>query len=56
MRAWVMTGLCLLGLAGVTLEMGCYTEYEVRPTCNARWVPAYRGAFGRWHRGHWRCV
>ena len=41
---------------GASTTAGCYTEYEVRPTCNAVWVPAHRGAWGRWHRGHWRCV
>jgi len=51
-----MLSVCLLGLVGTSTLTGCYTEYEVRPTCNAVWVPAHRGAWGRWHRGHWRCV
>jgi hypothetical protein len=48
----------LLMLSVMTLTMsGCYHEYEVRPAhCHAAWVPAHRGAFGRWHPGHWRCM
>ena len=55
MRSWMMLGLGLCGLFVTTTETGCYTEYAVRPACNAVYVPAYRGAWGRWHPAHWRC-
>jgi hypothetical protein len=57
MRSWMRVGLLCFGLFGIATEMGCYTEYAYRPsTCNAVWVPAHRGAWGRWHPGHWRCM
>lgn len=50
---WVLVALLA---AGATLG-GCYAEYEVRPAqCRAVFVPGHYGAWGRWHRGHWRCV
>jgi hypothetical protein len=43
-------------VAGAALA-GCYPEYVVRPVhCPAVWVPGHYGPWGRWHRGHWRCV
>jgi hypothetical protein len=50
----VIAPLLLLGV--LTVAGGCYSEYEVRPaTCRAVWVPGHYGAWGRWHRAHWRC-
>jgi len=56
MRSLQILFLCMFGLAGVGTEMGCYSEYSVRPACNSVWVPARRDYWGRWHPGHWRCV
>ena len=51
-----LRALFLLLVAGATVG-GCYREYDVRPVgCRAVWVPGHYGAWGRWHRGHWRCV
>lgn len=48
--------LLLVALISAVSLSGCATEYEVRPACTtAYWVPAHRGYYGRWHRGHWRC-
>jgi hypothetical protein len=57
MRTVRLLLLGLVALGATTTLSGCYTEYAVRPaTCNAVWVPAHRGYWGRWHPGHWRCV
>jgi hypothetical protein len=57
MRSLQILFLALFGLVGVGSQTGCYEPvYTVRPACNAVWVPAHRGYWGRWHPGHWRCM
>ena len=47
----------LLALVAGIAGGGCYREYVARPVhCPAVFVPGHYGAFGRWHRGHWRCA
>ena len=47
----------LLALVAGVAVGGCYPEYAVRPAnCRAIFVPGHYGAWGRWHRGHWRCA